>query len=138
MSLNRASMAAVLLACTVHATDLARARRIQERILAPCCYSETVAHHRSDVALEIKREIEKMVDENKTDNEIVAVFTARYGRRILAEPEGRSGLLLKLVPAGAITAGVLMTVLLIRKMRRRPAPANAAPGLVEVPDDFED
>lgn len=138
MSFIRASLAAALLACTVHATDLSRARRIQERILAPCCYSETVAHHRSDVALEIKREIEKMVDENKTDTEIIAVFTARYGQRILTEPEGRSGLLLKLIPLGAMAVGVLLTALLIRRMRRRPAPAGGAPGMVELPDDFDD
>lgn len=138
MTLIRASIAAALLACTVYATDLSRARRIQEKILAPCCYSETVAHHRSDVALEIKREIEKLVDENKTDGEIIAVFTARYGQRILTEPEGRSGLLLRLVPVGAIAVGVLLTALLIRRMRQRPAPAGAAPGAVEVPDDFDD
>ena len=86
--------------------------------MAPCCWSESVAQHRSDAALEMKREIGQLIARGKTDTEIIAVFTARHGQRILVEPEGGTGVLLTVIPVVAIAMGVAFTALMIRRLRR--------------------
>ena len=131
-----AALAALVLASVAFATDIERAKRIQERLLAPCCYSESLAQHRSETALELKREIDQLVKTGRSDSEIVAVFTSRYGQRILVEPEGQTGVVLTVIPILAIATGVLLTALVIRKLRR---PATAAPVVpaLDLPDDLE-
>ena len=107
--------------------------------MAPCCWSESVAQHRSEAALEMKREISQLIAQGKADNEIVAVFTARHGQRILVEPEGGTGALLTAIPVVAIALGVLFTALIIRKLRRpaKPAVASAGTAPIQLPDDFD-
>ena len=107
----------LLISAAALAEDASRERRIEERLLAPCCYSESVAQHRNEVSLALKQEIGKLASEQKTDDEIIAVFTARYGRRILVEPDGPAGVVMTVMPIIAIAAGVLLTAFLIRKLR---------------------
>jgi cytochrome c-type biogenesis protein CcmH len=132
-------LAALLAAGSAFGEDPGRARRIQERLMAPCCWSESVALHRSEAALEMKRQIEQLIAQGKTDTEIVAVFTARYGQRILVEPEGGTGAMLTAIPVGAVALGVVITALIIRRLRRPVTPAASPAGNapVELPDDFD-
>ena len=45
-----------------------RIGRLENAVLAPCCYRETVARHRSEVALKMRGEIEQWVREGKTES----------------------------------------------------------------------
>jgi cytochrome c-type biogenesis protein CcmH len=93
----------------------ARAARWKQRLLAPCCWSEAVAQHNSPVAAEIRAETDKLIAAGASDSEIEARFTAQYGTRILTEPPGMQGVVLRLVPTVVLALGLLWVLLILRR-----------------------
>jgi cytochrome c-type biogenesis protein CcmH len=101
-----------------------RAAALQRVLLAPCCWSEPVAVHRSEAALEMRAEIDRLVEEGKSDREILDYYKSRYGMRILIEPEGGRSFWMHLVPPIVILAGGGWVVFLIHRwIKRRPQPS---------------
>ena len=101
-----------------------RAAALQKVLLAPCCWSEPVAAHRSEVALEMRAEINRLVAEGKSDREILDYYKSRYGRRSLIEPEGGRSFWMHLVPPIVILAGCGWVIFLIHRwIKRRPQPS---------------
>ncbi len=105
-----------------------RVRALQEKLIAPCCWSESVAAHRSEVAAEMRAEIARMAQEGRSDREILDFYKAKYGTRILMEPEGQLRLWAYTIPAAATVAGLLLVIWLIRRMVR-PQPESPAGGV---------
>jgi cytochrome c-type biogenesis protein CcmH/NrfF len=101
-----------------------RAHKLETSLLAPCCWSEPVATHRSEISLSIKAEIEKLVGEGKNDREILDLYKSRYGMRIFVEPEGSQWWVMNVVPVVMTILGVLVVVFVIRRMLR-PIPASS-------------
>ncbi len=102
----------------------ARAAALQKVLLAPCCWSEPVATHRSDAALEMRAEINRLVAGGKSDREILDLYKSRYGMRVLIEPEGERSFWMHLMPPVALLAGGVWVVFLIHRwLKRRPAPS---------------
>ncbi|MEZ5356018.1 MAG: cytochrome c-type biogenesis protein [Bryobacteraceae bacterium] len=97
-----------------------RIRRLEHKLMAPCCYQTTLDEHHSDAANEMKAEIAAWVAEGKSDREIIETYKVRYGSRILAEPEGATGAWLRVIPVIALLAGLCAVVLLIRRWRQPP------------------
>jgi cytochrome c-type biogenesis protein CcmH len=120
-------IAALLLAAPEARSEDARARinRIEDSLLAPCCWQESVRHHMSEVALQMRAEIGKFVAEGKSDREILDYYKARYGKRVLIEPEGGSFVLAILVPIAFTLAALWFVIVRLRRMRA-PAPASGA------------
>lgn len=114
-----------------------RIARLENTLLAPCCWSETVAVHRSPVALEIKSEIASFVRQGKTDREILDYYKAKYGVRILTEPEGAARVLVNVVPWVAAALGALGVALAIRRMTRSNTRLTVAEGS-KLPDLADD
>ena len=101
-----------------------RAAALQKVLLAPCCWSEPVATHGSEVALEMRAEINRLVAEGKSDREILDYYKNRYGMRILIEPEGGRSFWMHLVPPIVILAGCGWVIFLIHRwIKRRPQPS---------------
>lgn len=101
--------------------QLRRVDGLEHRLLAPCCWSENLAEHRSETALEMKEEIRRMVADGKTDQEILDHYKARYGVRVLVEPEGSLFWIMNVVPFAVLLAGALVAVLVLRRwLRHRP------------------
>lgn len=98
--------------------DKARVRALQEKLIAPCCWSESVAMHRSEVAAEMRAEIARMVQEGRSDREILDFYKAKYGTRILMEPEGQLRLWAYTIPMVAVIAGLVLVIWIIRRMVR--------------------
>jgi cytochrome c-type biogenesis protein CcmH len=109
---------------TMDAAPADRAARLQERLLAPCCWSESLRYHQSALAEELRAEIDRLVEVGQSDETILRALRDRYGRRILVEPDGRSGTVLRGLPAVFVIGGSLLVALTIRKWKRR---ADAAP-----------
>jgi cytochrome c-type biogenesis protein CcmH len=64
--------------------------------------------------------IRQRIDQGWSDQQIVDGFVDTYGGSVLLDPPFRPGtLLLWLVPAGALVAGILVAM---RRRRRPPAP----------------
>ena len=102
----------------VFASDPNPTHRIQDRFIAPCCWSQSVAMHDSPVAREMRDEIAELVAEGKTEEEIVDYYVGRYGERILRQPRGKAWVWLNAVPIGALTVGAACVLLFLSRARR--------------------
>jgi cytochrome c-type biogenesis protein CcmH len=104
------------------AAEQARVLHLEKSLLAPCCWNESVATHRSEVALTMRAEIARMVAEGKTDQQVLDYYKQQYGARILVEPEGSKWWWMHVIPVIVIALAVLGLVLFIRRLSR-PVPA---------------
>jgi cytochrome c-type biogenesis protein CcmH len=97
----------------------ARARAIDDQLIAPCCFSQTVANHNSEIAERIKAEVRQMLAAGSTDREILDFYVAKYGERILATPRASGfNLLAYVMPGVALVAGLMGVVIVLRRWRR--------------------
>ena len=105
----------------------AAARRIEEQIIAPCCFRQPVSVHHSEAADAMKRDIRRLLAEGRSEDEVVAALVAVYGERVLAAPRaGGFNLLAYLVPVLGLAFGVVALGIVLRT--RRGGPADARPG----------
>lgn len=110
-------------------------RKLLSRFIAPCCWSESVAVHRSESAAAMRDEIARFVDDGKSEDEIVAFYVAKYGERILLEPRGQKRTWLTVVPIAALATGGLLLAKYLRR-DRPPLASEALPvASVAVPDE---
>ena len=109
-------------------------QKIEERFMAPCCWQESVAVHRSEIAGEMRAEIARMVAGGKSEDQIVDFYVARYGERILREPRGSKRWWLTLVPLASIALATSGLVLFLRRQRNQPALAADAADLPQLPN----
>lgn len=115
-------LAALVVVLGAGAADLNDAQRaridvLEHSFMAPCCWSETLATHNSEIAFQLRKEIVALVAQGKTDREIRDLFKARYGARILSEPEGTTRVWLDVIPWLAIVIGGAAVLHVIRKWR---------------------
>lgn len=103
----------------------ARVKKLENTLLAPCCYSEPVAQHRSEVSLRMRAEIRRMVAEGKSGHEILEHYKKKYGLRVLVEPEGDLRVWIHVVPLAAIVGSLFGGAYIIRKWLK-PLPADPA------------
>lgn len=98
-----------------------RAYELEQRLRCPVCKTVSIAESMSDTAVAMRATVEEQIEAGRSDEEIIAYFTNRYGRWVLMDPPTRGDtLLLWLIPLGVAAAGVALVV-----TRRRPA---AEPG----------
>ena len=62
------------------------AAALEGRILAPCCWNQTVDIHGSEISNAIRREIRTRLRAGESADTIQASFVERYGPKILAMP----------------------------------------------------
>jgi cytochrome c-type biogenesis protein CcmH len=103
----------------------AKIREIEDNLIAPCCWSQPVSQHDSEVAQQIRDEVTAMVGAGKSREEILDFFVARYGERILVTPRPKGfNRLAYILPWAALPLGTWLLILLLRKLKS-PAPAPA-------------
>lgn len=118
-----------ILTCAADPTPQQREKiqRLENAVLAPCCYSETVSRHNSEVAIKMRAEIAAWVLEGKSAREILDTYKSRYGLRVLAEPEGLTWWWLTPVPWVVLIFGFFQAVRILRKWSRAPRRSSAPP-----------
>lgn len=94
------------------------AHDVKAQLIAPCCWSETVAEHRSPISLEMRKEIDEMVAAGRTEREILDHYKAEYGMRIFVEPEGGLFWVMNVVPVVMVVLGLAAVVFFLRRMMR--------------------
>jgi cytochrome c-type biogenesis protein CcmH len=105
----------------------AKAREIDDQLIAPCCWTQPVSEHYSEVAEKIRQEVRQMVAEGKSRDQILDYFVAQYGERILASPRAKGfNTLVYILPWFALVLGIGLVILLLRKLRS-PSVVPAAP-----------
>ena len=97
----------------------ATAKKLDNMLVAPCCFSHTVANHESGAAYEVKSRIRQMLSEGKSEEEIIQAYVGQYGERILASPRAEGfGLAAYILPVIAILfAASFIMIRGIRKQR---------------------
>ncbi len=64
----------------------ARLQNLSKELRCLVCQNETLADSRADLAVDLRREIREQMKAGKSDKEIVAFLTDRYGQFILYRP----------------------------------------------------
>lgn len=111
----------------------AEVNRLEESLLAPCCYSQSIARHMSGEAEQMRHEVTDMVAVGKSENEILEHYKALYGERILIVPDGRAGKILFALPVIGfiVCSGILSLFLrktLTAKVKSHSEEAGRKPG----------
>ncbi len=93
-------------------------RELEYEIMAPCCYGSPVGDHDSEAARQVKARIAGLLEEGKTKEEIIDLFVAEYGERILARPRARGfNLLAYIMPPLILLVGGLLFVYFISRVK---------------------
>lgn len=103
------------------------AAELEGKIIAPCCWTQTIDIHGSPVSTELRQEIRTRLTAGESAESIEKSLVARYGPKVLAVPAGSrlgsaGGLLIAAM--GAAGAGA---VVLLRRWQRRSKPVESAP-----------
>lgn len=84
-----------------------RVEALAAEIKCPVCPTESVADSTTQIARDIKAEIEQLIAAGRSDGEIRDLYAARYGDQILLDPPPRGrNLILWALPAAALILGV--------------------------------
>jgi cytochrome c-type biogenesis protein CcmH len=97
---------------------LARATSLEGRLRAPCCWTQTIDVHDSDVARGIHREIVARLQSGASPKQIEDVLVARYGERMRAVPAGNPLYDVALVLAFIIALAAVALFFAARRWRR--------------------
>lgn len=104
------------------------AARLEGRIIAPCCWNQTIDIHGSEPAYELRREIRRRLKSGESADAIEASLVQRFGSKILAVPDSSPlGSLATFLSIGFGAAGVAGYFMLKRWSRAGKKPEKAAP-----------
>ena len=88
------------------------------------CQNQNIAESNADLASDLRREVYRMVEDGRSEDEIAGFMVARYGDFVLYRPPVRSGTIL-LWAGPFVLAAIGLTVLAVHLRRRRRAPVAA-------------
>lgn len=105
--------------------ERARYRTLVEELRCPKCQNQNIADSNAPIAMDLRREIFRMLEENKSNDEIVEYLVARYGDFVRYKPPvNAKTLLLWYGPVGLLVLGFGVLAMIL--MRRRRANSAAA------------
>jgi len=105
-----------------------RYRNLIEELRCPKCQNQNIADSNAPIATDLRREIYRMLDEGRSDKEIVDFLVMRYGDFVMYKPplDSRTWLLWY-GPFGLLGLGaVVLCVLVLRRRKVERAPAQVA------------
>jgi cytochrome c-type biogenesis protein CcmH len=94
-----------------------RMKNLTEQLRCLVCQNETLADSRADLAEDLRKEIREQMKAGKSDQEIIAFLTQRYGDFVLYKPPVKSTTYL--LWFGPFALLILGTVVLFRFLKRR-------------------
>lgn len=118
------------------AEEAARIKKLENSLLAPCCYSEPVARHMSEISFQMRKEIQDKVMAGQSDREILDYYKQLYGEQVLMEPEGTKRIVLYSMPVLISLTGLAMVLLFLRHALRRSLPRGQATTRIKVDNRF--
>lgn len=89
-------------------------KKVEDSLVAPCCYEQSIALHMSDVAERMRHEVTQMVAEGMSEQQILDHYKAIYGERILIVPDGVAGDVSYVFPVVFSLAGVGLILIVLR------------------------
>ncbi len=111
-------------------------QELEYMIMAPCCYGAPVGDHDSDAAKQVKAQITQLLIEGKTRDEILDMYVAIYGERILAQPRAQGfNVLAYVMPLLILVIGGMVVIYVINQMTA-PQPQIPKPSRKSYSDEF--
>lgn len=99
--------------------DRQRYQTFIDEMRCPKCQNQNLAGTNSPVAMDLRRELELMIKDGKSDKEIVDFMVERYGEFILYRPRlSPATILLWSAPVLLLVFGAILLLLIVRKRRR--------------------
>jgi cytochrome c-type biogenesis protein CcmH len=98
------------------ASQQGRIAHLESLVKCPACEDLSVAQSNATSSIAVRHDITRRVKEGQSDNKILTSLEATYGTSILLSPSTSGlGLLLWLVPLGAVAALAVAAVRLVRR-----------------------
>ena len=116
-----------------------KAAALEERLLAPCCWRQSLRVHQSPVATELRAEIGRRLAAGEPPAQVERELIERYGEEMRALPRGHDPRwMLGGIAALAVAAGMVVVVQVGRRFRRAVPPETARPLAPEESDRLDD
>lgn len=100
-----------------------RYQSLIEELRCPKCQNQNLADSASGIAVDLREQVHQMIEERKTDQEIIDYMVARYGEFVLYRPQQSSAtFLLWYGPFILLGLGfIAFAIVLIANRRKREA-----------------
>jgi len=100
------------------------ASAIEGRLMAPCCWTQTIDIHDSEISLSMRHEIRRRLRNGESAEAIQASFVERYGPKILAV-QSNSQLKNVFIGLSVVMGGAgIAAAMMIGRWRKQSAPAK--------------
>ena len=100
----------------------ARVLRIAAELRCLVCQNQTIADSHADLAQDLRRQVREMIQQGKTDAQIIDYMTARYGDFVLYRPPLKNTTaLLWFGPVLLVVGGIVVLVLVLRRRSKLSA-----------------
>ena len=99
---------------------------LAEVLRCPKCQNQSIAESNSPIASDLRSEIHRMLEQGKSDEQILSFIAARYGDFVLYDPplSGRTALLWLGPVILLLVGGSAVVAIVAGRRRSRPAAAN--------------
>ena len=106
--------------------ERARYRTLVEELRCPKCQNQNIADSNAPIAMDLRREIYRMLEEGQSNEQIIDYLVARYGNFVLYNPPVTARtMLLWYGPGGLLICGfIVLAVILIRRRKKAAAPTG--------------
>ena len=99
-----------------------RYRTLVDELRCLVCQNQTIAESNADLASDLRREVYRMIEDGRSEDDIAGFMVARYGDFVLYRPPLRGGtILLWAGPFLLVAIGLTVLALYLRRRRRAPA-----------------
>jgi cytochrome c-type biogenesis protein CcmH len=127
---------ATLVAATSHAAgpaaDVAadpalevRVQKLSAELRCLVCQNQSLADSHADLALDLKKQVREQLAAGKSESEVIAYMTQRYGDFVLYRPPLKgSTMLLWVGPALLVAGGALLLARTLSRRREEPPPSD--------------
>jgi len=109
-----------------------RFHHLIDELRCPKCQNQNLADSNSQIAIDLRREVARLVKEGGSDNDIKAFMVDRYGDFVLYRPPLQSNtLVLWWGPVGMLAIGLLVYLLILLGKRKQVDDYDSATGAAE-------
>ena len=112
--------------------DQDRYHKFIDELRCPKCKNQNLSGSNSPIAVDLRRELHRLIDEGKSNEEIVDFMVSRFGDFVLYRPPVQKNTYM-LWAAPFVMAGTGFLVILIIVLKRR----RAAAGMISLEEDEE-
>ena len=88
------------------------------------CQNQTIAESNAELAVDLRNEVKKMLEQGTTDEDIINFMANRYGDFVLYRPQVKPKTYMLWFGPFLILAIVLFTLLLVIKKQKKETPAK--------------